>query len=297
MATEQVATVPQKGFMDFPPEMRTMNNHTIISDTWDNPMITTEKIDCSSIFGLVLTLGLHKRFPLLLTSKQVMYEALASCLEKCTLRLENLDQLDAIRAVRHTSTFQQLSVNIHSLTLDISWYGHGIDNVRDYHPAELNQIKILIPLSGLHARCSCHRFDPSKYNSFAELLAELALLFPNNSSLKLDLDQTTISMHNKLRDDVLAMPWPTLREVKFQRPDLERRFAKSTEQMVLLSRRTRHQAAVWPPQSVPWQLEMDCWFLEVVNENLKTDMHRKVEKGGADARHPLRRGPLGIGLL
>lgn len=128
MATNQAATVPKIGFMDLPPEMRNQIYETSMSDTWDSPVITTEKLSCRSIFDLVLSLRLHRRFPLLATSKQAMYEALAFCLEKFTLRLENLDQLNAIRAVQHTSTFQQLGARIHSVALDMSWYGRGIDN-------------------------------------------------------------------------------------------------------------------------------------------------------------------------
>lgn len=291
MATGEIATVPQKGFMDFPPEMRNMIYQAMISDTWDSPTIATDKLNCSSIFNLVLSLGLHERFPLLATSKQVMLEAFEFCLEKCTFRLENLDQLNAIRAVRHTSNFQQLSAKIHAVTLNISWYGHGIDNPRHYPPIDLYQTETLIPLPPLDIRCPCHGPDPCPLNPFADLIAELALLFPNIASLTIDLDQTTLSMHNKLKRDVLGTPWPTLRKVKFRRWDLERRFAKATEQMVLFSRHNRHPAAVWPPQEVPWALEMDCRFVESINERFEKDMRRKVENGGAAVAAVLGSGP------
>ncbi|GAB7333533.1 hypothetical protein MBLNU13_g05111t1 [Cladosporium sp. NU13] len=293
MATNQVSTVPNTGFMDLPPEMRNQIYEPLISDTWDCPVITTEMLNCKSIFDLVLSLGLQKRFPLLATSKQVMHEALAFCLEKCTLRLENLDQLNAIRAVRHTSTFQQLRATIRSVALDISWYSHGINNPLEYHPRDLDQTKIktLIPMSRLHLRCACCSQDFSKSTSFADLISELALLFPNIASLRIDFDKTTFSIHKKLRNDILAMPWPNLREVKFCRPDLERQLAKVTEQMLFFNRRSRHQAAMWPPQRVPWQLEMDFGYLEVLNEILEKDMLRKVKKGGSDARTPFSWGP------
>ena len=293
MATTQVATASKQGFMDLPPEMRNQIYEDLISDTWDSPVITTNKLNCKSIFNLVLSLGLHKRFPLLATSKQVMHEALAFCLEKCTVRLENLDQLNAICAVRYTSTFQQLSANIRSVALDISWYSHGIDNPRDHHPRDLDQTKTktLIPISGLHLRCSCCCQDFSKSTSFADLIAELALLFPNIASLSIDLDKTTFSIHKKFRTDILAMPWPTLREIKIRRPDLERQLTKVTEEMLFFNRRSRHQAAVWPPQRVSWQLEMDFGYLEVLNGILEKDMRRKIKLGGADARTPLIWGP------
>lgn len=280
MATDQAATVPKIGFMNLPPEMRNQIYETSMSDTWDSPVITTEKLSCRSIFDLVLSLGLHKRFLLLATSKQAMYEALAFCLEKCTLRLENLEQLNAIRAVQHTSTFQQLSARIRSMALDISWYVRGIDNPFDHHDHDLDQTKTkpLIPMSGLHLRCSS--------NFFADLITELVHLFPHIALLSIDLDKTTFPMHKKLRQDILTMPWPTLREVKFRRPDLERQFAEAWEQMVFFNRRSRHQAAVWPPQSVPWNVEMDSYYLEVLNENFEKDMRSKVKLGGADARTP-----------
>lgn len=293
MATNQVATVPKKGFMDYPPEMRNQM-YVLMSGTWDSPVITTDKINCTSIFDLVLSLGLQKRFPLLATSKQIMHEALVFCVEKCTLRLENLDQLNAIRAVKDTPIFQHFAANIHSVTLDISLYGHGIDNPRDYCFADMDQTKIrsLIPLSMLHLRCRCHGPDPNNFRSFADLIAEVALLFPSISSLKIDLDKTTLKVHRILKEDILATPWPSLREVKFQRPDLERQFAKATEQVELFGRHSRHQAAVWPPRAVPWQLEMDCRFMESVNESTERDMRRKIKKGGADARCPLKDGPM-----
>jgi hypothetical protein len=292
MATNHVAMVPKLGFLDLPPEMRNQVYETLISDTWDSPMITTDKLNCNSIFDLVLSLGLHKRFPLLATSKQVMHEALAFCLEKCTLRLENLDQLNAIRAVRHTSTFQQLRANIRSVALDISWYGHSIGTPFGHHPRDLDQTKTktLIPMSGLHLRCACCSQDFSKSTSFADLIAELALLFPNIASLSIDFDKTTFSIHKKLRNDILAMPWTTLREIKFRRPDLERQLAKATEEMLFFNHRSRHQAAVWPPQRVPWQLEMDLGYLEVLNGILAKDMRRKVKLGGADACAPFSWG-------
>ena len=293
MATNQVATVPKKGFMDLPPEMRNQIYETLTSDTRDSPVITTDKLNCKSIFDLVMSLGLRKRFPLLATSKEVMHEALAFCLEKCTLRLENLDQLNAIRAVRHTSTFQQLRANIRSVALDISWYSHGIGNPLNYHPRDLeqNKTKTLIPMSRLHLRCACCSQDFSKPTSFADLIAELALLFPNIASLSIDFDKTTFSIHKKLRADILAMPWPTLREVKYRRPDLEHQLAKATEETLFFNRRSRHQPAVWPPQRVPWQLEMDLGYLEVLNEILKKDMRGKIKLGGADARTPFSWGP------
>lgn len=294
MATNQVATVPQKGFMDYPPEMRNQMYETLISNTWDSPVITTDRINCTSIFDLVLSLGLQKRFPLLATSKQVMHEALVFCVEKCTLRLENLDQLNAIRAVKDTAIFKHFAANTHSVALDISLYGHGIDDPRNYHFADMDQTKIrsLIPLSMLHLRCRCHGPDPSNLRSFADLIAEVAILFPSISSLKIDLDKTTLGVHKIFKEDILALPWPTLREVKFQRPDLERQFAEATEQMVLFGRHNRHQAAVWPPRAVPWVLEMDCRFMESVNEYMEMDMRRKIKKGGADARVNLQMGPM-----
>ncbi|KAM0701587.1 hypothetical protein Q7P35_010495 [Cladosporium inversicolor] len=294
MATNQVATVPKKGFMDYPPETRNQMYETLISDTWDSPVITSDRINCTSIFDLVLSLGLQKRFPLLATSTQIMHEAFAFCVEKCTLRLEKLDQLNAIHAVKDTPVFQHFAANTHSVTLDISLYGHGIDDPRDYRFADMDQTKIrsLIPLSMLHLRCRCHGPDPSKFHSFADLIAELALLFPSISSLNIDLDKTTLGLHRIFKEDILALPWPSLREVKFQRPDLERQFAQATEQMVLFGRHNRHQAAVWPPRAVPWQLEMDCRFMESVNESTERDMRRKIKKGGADARHPLKGGPM-----
>lgn len=74
MATNQVATVPKKGFMDLPPEMRNQIYETLTSDTRDSPVITTNKLNCRSIFDLVLSLGLHNRFPLLATSKEAAVE-------------------------------------------------------------------------------------------------------------------------------------------------------------------------------------------------------------------------------
>ena len=173
MATNQVATVPKLGFMDLPPEMRNQIYETLISNTWDSPVITTDKLNCKSTLDLVLSLGLHKRFPLLATSKQFMHEALAFCLEKCTLRLENLNQLNAIRAVRHASTFQQLRANIRSVMLDISWHSHSIGTPFGtpfgHHPGDLerNKTKTLIPTSRLHLRCACCSRDFSKSTSFA----------------------------------------------------------------------------------------------------------------------------------
>lgn len=293
MATNQVATVPKLGFMDLPPEMRNQIYETLISNTWDSPVITTDKLNCKSTLDLVLSLGLHKRFPLLATSKQFMHEALAFCLEKCTLRLENLNQLNAIRAVRHASTFQQLRANIRSVMLDISWHSHSIGTPFGHHPGDLerNKTKTLIPTSRLHLRCACCSRDFSKSTSFADLIAELALLFPDIASLSIDFDKTTFSIHKKLRNDILAMPWPTLRVIKFRRPDLERQLAKATEETLFFNRRSRHQAAVWPPQRVPWQLEMDLGYLEVLNGILQKGMRKKVKLAGADARAPLTWGP------
>ena len=293
MATNQVATVPKLGFMDLPPEMRNLIYGILTSNTWDSPVITTDKLNCKSIFDLVLSLGLHKYFPLLATCKQVMHEVLAFCLENCTLRVENLDQLNAIRAIRHTSAFQQLRAAIRSVALDISWYSHGIDNPLNYHPRDLEQpkTKTLIPMSRLHLRCSCCSQDFFRSTSFVDLIAELALLFPNITSLSIDFDKTTFSVHKKFRNDILAMPWPTLREIKFRRPDLERQSANATEQALFFNCRSRYQAAVWPPQRVPWQLEMDFGYLEVLNEILEKDMRRKIKLAGGDARTPFSWGP------
>jgi len=267
-----------------PPEMRNMIYETLTSENWDSPIITTEKLNCDSIVDLVLSLGLHERFPLLATSKQIMHEVLQFYIEKCTLRLENTDQEDAICAVRYTPTFQHLSANIHSVHLDLSWYGHGIDDPRDCrHPGEFEQVNALIPLprreypSAYFGRDS---LNPTASTAFPVLIRQLVTLFPNISSLTIDLDKTTLPMHNMLKRTILNTRWPSLRSVKFRRPDLERQFAKATEEVEFWSRRGRNQAAVWPPRAIPWQLEMECRFLESVNETMEMDMLRKVREGG-----------------
>lgn len=262
MATKQVEmAITKKGFVDMRPEMRNQIYEILTSENWDSPIITTDKLNCNSIVDLVLSLGLHKRFPLLATSKQIMHEALTFYLERCTLRLENTDQGDAICAARYTPTFQHLSANIHSVHLDLSWYGHGIDNPRHCrHTGELEQVNALVPLPDLHP-CSYlgrDRSEPTTFSAFAFLLKRLVILFPNISSLTIDFDKTTLSIHNKLKHVILGTPWPSLRSVKFRRPDLERQFAKATEDVMVFGRRGRHQPAVWPPRAVPWQLEMDC---------------------------------------
>ena len=285
MATKLVEMlITKKCFMDMPPEMRNMIYETLTSENWDSPIITTEKLNCDSIVDLVLSLDLHKRFPLLATSKQIMHEVLQFYLEECTLRLENTDQEDAICAVRYTPTFQHLSANIHSVHLDLSWYGHGIENPRHCrHPGEFEQVNALIPLPREY-RCSYLGRDssgPTASTAFPFLIKQLVLLFPNISSLTIDLDKTALPMHSMLKRAILNKRWPSLRSVKSRRPDLERQFAKATEEVVVFGRRGRHQAVVWPLQAVPWQLEMDCRFLETVNKNLERDVLSKVREGGA----------------
>jgi hypothetical protein len=297
MATKLVEMlITKKSFMDMPPEMRNQIYETLNSENWDSPIITTDKLNCNSIVDLIISLDLHERFPLLATSKQIMHEVLQYYLEKCTLRLENTDQEEAICAARYTPAFQHLSANIHSVHLDLSWYGHGIDNPRDCrHPGEFEQVHALIPLPRREHPSSYFGRDsmgPRAFTAFPVLINELVTLFPNITSLTIDLDKTTLPMHNMLKRAILSKRWPSLRSVKFRRPDLERQFAKATEEVEFWSRRGRHQAAVWPPRAIPWQLEMDCRFLASVNETMEVDMLRKVREGGEAVPGLLCSGPL-----
>ena len=117
--------------------------------------------------------------------------------------------------------------------------------------------------------------------SFAYLSAELQRHFPNTEHICIELDKFTTALQFEIKSNLLGMRWPTLREVKFRRPDLERQFISSMRRHVRFHSDTRYLSGFWPPQAIPWQIEMDCRFLDSVNEGLEKAMLKKREDAEA----------------
>lgn len=284
MATEQVTMVPKKGFMDLPPELRNQIYETYISFYRDRLEITPNELRkdaCESTLHLVKALNLEHYFPFLLANKTIMHEAITLCLRTCSLHLQNLDQLEIVRSLRRNPDFQPIADNIRALEINISWYGHGIEQTREHTPTVLNQIQTLIPLTGVQNRHYRPVQNPSRPRSFAYLSAELQRYFPNTEHICVQLDKFTTAFQFEIKSNLLGMTWPTLREVKFRRPDLERQFVSSMRRHVIFHSDTRHAFGFWPPQAIPWQIEMDCRFLDSVNEGLEKAMLKKREDAEA----------------
>jgi hypothetical protein len=281
MATKQVATVPKTGFMDLPPELRNKIYKNFISSYTGWLEVTPSELNkgaCRSVLDLVKTLSLDYYFPFLLANKTIMHEAIILCLRTCSLRLRKLDQLDTVRSIRRNPDFQPICANIRALNLDISRYGHGIDQTREHTPTALNEVQTLISLTGLNHRNYCPRQNPSRPRSFAALTRELQLCFPNTEHICIELDKLTAAMQFDIKNHLVRMTWPTLREVKLRRPDLERQFTSTIRHHGARHIDTRHQFGVWPPQAIPWQVEMECRFLDSLNENLEKAMLKKREQ-------------------
>ena len=268
----------RKGFLDLPPELRNQIYKDYISTFKGRPVIKPGnlcKSACKSIGQLVKALNLKHAFPHLFTSKQIMYEALPFCLDICNLRLHDLDDLDAVRSVRHNTSFRSIGANIRYLTLDISWFGHGIDFPREHHPTALKETKTLVPLPGT---LTCWYF-PRPYRSqpctFAKLLAELENYFPNTTSICVEVDRTTLLMQSELKRDLLTTTWPSLRDIKFKRLDLERRVAVMMEGDFLF-----HPRRSWPRQPIPWELDLESRYIESMNEGLARSLHGRRDEAG-----------------
>jgi hypothetical protein len=87
------------------------------------------------------------------------------------------------------------------------------------------------------------------------------------------LDQDTIRLQGVLKTSLSDVAWLSLRAIKVRRPDLECKLAFEHGRMSMFG---RHQT-VWPPQRIPWALDMDLRFLEHVNEQLAEVMRKKGE--------------------
>lgn len=280
MATERVTKAPKKGFMDLPPELRNQIYETFVSFYTDRLRITPNELSkdaCQSILHLVKALNLKHYFPFLLANKRIMHEAITLCLRTCSLHLQNLDQLNVVRTLRRNSDFQPIANNIRALELNISWYGHGIEQTREHTPTVLNGIQTLIPLTGVQNRHYRPLQNPSRPRSFAYLSEELRRYFPNTEHICIQLDKFTTALQFEIKSNLLGITRPTLRGVKFRRPDLERQFVSSMRRHVIFHSDTRHASGFWPPQAIPWQIEMDCRFLDSVNEGLEKAMLKKRE--------------------
>jgi hypothetical protein len=269
------------GFLDLPAELRNQIYHDYISSFEDRPAIKPDKLNkaaCISIFHLLKALNREHALSLLLTDKQIMHEALPLCLELCTLRLHDLDQLDALRHVRHDMNFQKIGGLVRSLTLDISMFGYGLQYPRTYHPGVLRDAKTLIPLHGTTPCWHLNHTRRAQPRYFADLLTELKTYFPNTASITVEVDNKTLTLQHGLRSDFFGFPWPSVCEFKFRRPDLEARFTRDTEEDVLWSGRVFPSGGMRPPQAIPWQLEMQCRFLESVNESLAEALCKRRER-------------------
>jgi hypothetical protein len=266
------------GFLDLPAELRNQIYQDYISDYEERPVIKPDKLNkaaCVSISHLLKALDSEHALDLLLADKQIMDEALPLCLGHCTLHLQDLNQLDALHGVREDMNFQKIGGFVRSLTLGLSWFGHGIDRPLDHHPRTLQETRMLVPLPSrpmywYHSSSGWHAI------SFRRLLVELKSYFPDVTSITVELDKATLSMQDDLRRGFFSLYWPSVREFKIRRPDLERMSTRTTEPQLFYNRRGV-RGAMRPPQLIPWELDMECRFLESVNDELAKDMRKRRE--------------------
>jgi hypothetical protein len=260
----------QMGFNRIPAELRNQIYEDFVTTCAEHRFIKLDKLDkaaCKTPWELALALGLKPFFPLLFASKQILDEALPFCLQTCDLYVRDLSHLMALEEVQHLPTFHKIANHIRALTLDLT-------------PKEKPAPPRIIPASWddlpplrTHVEGAYKPNPPTA--EFTALLEELENLFPNISTLHVLLDEPRLHLHEALRLGLSGVEWPTLREVRVRRADLDREIAvmQSMDPASLF----RHPHAVWPPYRIPWGLEMDYAFLELVNEQLAQLMRKKVE--------------------
>lgn len=271
----------KKGFLDLPAEMRNQIYENYVSTFPERPLIKPQKLDKSTrktMFTLVMTLGLRQNFPLIFTRKQIMQEVLAYCLGTFALHLRDRDQLEVVRNLQHLSNFNNIEASVRELSLDLSWLGQGIVDPQSHSTRTAVATRALLPLPCPY---TTHMFayttsgvrvlpgllSPQPSNPFWKLFAELAQYFPNVKSICIELDKWTICLQADLRKCLVDASWPSLRQVRVRRPDLELCLTPPAERDVLFPGR-RHQLVFRPPQRIPWKVEMEFLFLEEVNDNL-----------------------------
>lgn len=274
----------RKGFDDLPAELRNRIYDYSTPTSVEYQIIKLDKLNnnnCKTIHGLALALGLKQLFPLIFACKAIMHEVLPLCLQICDVRLENLVQLDAMEAVLHLNNyFRTFMAHIRTLTLDLTY-----EKAASFYPA-LGPPHLPKPLLlrfpcasrlSIHALSRIPEITPPPAIEFKKILAELQEYFPNTSTIRVELDDTTLRLQTGLQVSLARMFWPRLSEVKVRRPDLELRLARSEQNIF----GTRHVRTFWPPERIPWVIEMDCLYLDTVNEDIVRLLRRNKERDDA----------------
>jgi hypothetical protein len=264
------------GFMSLPAELRLHIYEACVSDI--HPIIKLDNlrdIACSNPWRMALALGLKQHFPIIFASKRILQESLPFCLQACNVYVHTEGHLLRLASLQHLPTFQTTLARIGALTLDLS----------TTNDAALDSLvfRIPSPIASRRPPVSWQPMIPTadlvpplmvqQRTAFTNLLEELRRYFPNASTLQVFLDQNTIRLQGVLQTSLPDVAWPSLRAVKVRRPDLECKLAFERGRPSVFG---WHQA-VWPPQRIPWALDMDLRFLEHVNEQLVEVMREKGE--------------------
>lgn len=276
----------RKSFNDLPAELRNRIYDYSTPTSVKYQIIKLDKLNknnCRTIHELASALGLKQIFPLIFASKSIMHEVLPLCLQICDVRLENLAQLDAMKAVWNLDNyFSIFMAHICTLTLDLTYekparYYQSLGSPRLPKPLLLR-----FPCASRMAIIALSRTPeliPAPSIEFTAMLEELQDYFPNTSTIRVELDATTLRLHTALQVSLACMSWPTLSEVEVRRPDLKLRLARS-EQDIFGNRLRR---TFWPPERIPWAIQMDGLYLETVNEDIVRVLRRQKARGAASS--------------